>query len=80
MSMAPRIVTVTLNASIDQTASIPNFTAGEVNRVAWEQADAGGKGVNVASFLADFGYAIAVTGVLGADNQELFLRLFAKKN
>jgi 1-phosphofructokinase len=79
MSMAPRIVTVTLNASIDQTASIPNFTAGEVNRVAWEQADAGGKGVNVASFLADFGYAIAVTGVLGADNQELFLRLFAEK-
>ena len=79
MSMAPRIVTVTLNASIDQTARIPNFTAGAVNRVAWEQADAGGKGVNVASFLADFGYAIAVTGVLGADNQELFLRLFAEK-
>ena len=79
MSMAPRIVTVTLNASIDQTARIPNFTAGAVNRVAWEQADAGGKGVNVASFLADFGYAIAVTGILGADNQELFLRLFAEK-
>ena len=74
MNAAPRIVTVTLNASIDQTASIPNFTAGEVNRVAWEQSDAGGKGVNVASFLADFGYAIAVTGVLGTDNQELFLR------
>jgi 1-phosphofructokinase len=79
MSGSPRIVTVTLNASIDQTAIIPNFTAGEVNRVAWEQSDAGGKGVNVASFLADFGHAIAVTGVLGADNQELFLRLFAEK-
>jgi 1-phosphofructokinase len=79
MSTAPLIVTVTLNASIDQTASIPNFTAGEVNRVAWEQSDAGGKGVNVASFLADFGYAIAVTGVLGTDNEELFLRLFAEK-
>ena len=79
MSTAPRIVTVTLNASIDQTASIPNFASGQVNRVAWEQSDAGGKGVNVASFLADFGYAIAVTGVLGTDNQELFLRLFAEK-
>ena len=79
MSTAPRIVTVTLNASIDQTAGIPNFAAGQVNRVAWEQSDAGGKGVNVASFLADFGYAIAVTGVLGTDNQELFLRLFAEK-
>jgi 1-phosphofructokinase len=79
MNAAPRIVTVTLNASIDQTASISNFTAGEVNRVTWEQSDAGGKGVNVASFLADFGYAITVTGVLGTDNQELFLRLFAEK-
>ena len=59
MSTAPRIVTVTLNASIDQTVSIPNFTPGEVNRVTREQSDAGGKGVNVASFLADFGYAIA---------------------
>ena len=49
MSIAPRIVTVTLNASIDQTATIPDFTAGKVNRVAWEKADAGGKGVNVAS-------------------------------
>ena len=79
MSTAPRIVTVTLNASIDQTVSIPNFTPGEVNRVTREQSDAGGKGVNVASFLANFGYAIAVTGVLGTDNQELFLRLFAEK-
>ena len=38
---------------------ITNFAAGQVNRVAWEQSDADGKGVNVASFLADFGYAIA---------------------
>lgn len=79
MKAGPRIVTVTLNASIDQTAIIPNFTAGEVNRVAREQSDAGGKGVNVASFLADFGHAVAVTGVLGAGNQEPFLRLFADK-
>ena len=79
MNAGPRIVTVTLNASIDQTAIIPNFTAGEVNRVAREQSDAGGKGVNVASFLADFGHAIAISGVLGAGNQEPFLRLFADK-
>lgn len=75
----PRIVTVALNASIDQTVSIPNFAAGAVNRVASEQSDAGGKGVNVASFLADFGHPVAVTGILGSANQELFLRLFAEK-
>lgn len=80
MGAQPRIVTVALNASIDQTVSIPDFTAGRVNRVAWEQSDAGGKAVNVASFLADVGHAVAVTGVLGSDNQELFLRLFAEKS
>jgi 1-phosphofructokinase len=79
MTTAPEIVTVTLNAAIDQTASIPNFTAGEVNRVEWEQSDAGGKGVNVASFLADFGHTVAVTGLLGEDNVELFVRLFSEK-
>lgn len=80
MSKAPRIVTVSLNPAIDQTASVPGFTAGEVNRVAWEQSDAGGKGVNVASFLAHFGHQVAVTGLLGADNTELFVRLFAEKD
>jgi 1-phosphofructokinase len=80
MRARPGIVTVALNASIDQTVSIPNFIAGEVNRVAWEQSDAGGKAVNVASFLADFNHAVAVTGILGSDNQELFLHLFAEKN
>ena len=79
MTTAPRIVTVSLNAAIDQTASIPGFAAGEVNRVDWEQTDAGGKGVNVASFLADFGHPVAVTGLLGAGNTELFVRLFAEK-
>ncbi len=77
---AADIVTVTFNAAIDQTASIPNFTAGELNRVAWDQSDAGGKGVNVASFLADFGHAVGVTGLLGAANTELFVRLFAEKS
>jgi 1-phosphofructokinase len=80
MGSTAEIVTVTFNAAVDQTAGIPNFTAGEVNRVAWDQSDAGGKGVNVASFLADFGHAVGVTGLLGADNTELFVRLFAEKS
>ena len=50
-----RVVTVTLNPAIDQTLSIPGFAVGQVNRVAESRSDAGGKGVNVASFLADLG-------------------------
>ncbi|MBE9181113.1 1-phosphofructokinase [Oculatella sp. LEGE 06141] len=74
-----RITTVTLNPAIDQTLFIPKFLAGEVNRVEQEQSDPGGKGVNVASFLADFGYPITVTGFLGAENAEPFRKLFTQK-
>ncbi len=74
-----RVVTVTINPAIDQTISIPNFTAGTVNRVQTSQMDAGGKGINVASFLSDYGQPATVTGFLGVDNDEIFRRLFIQK-
>jgi len=79
MSTQTRIATLSLNPAIDQTARVPNFTAGRVNRVEWEQADAGGKGVNVASFLADAGLKATATGLLGSANTEPFVELFARK-
>src|SRR5512142_5026 len=79
MSQANRVVTVTINPAIDQTVSIANFAAGKVNRVQRYQMDAGGKGINVASFLADFGQPATVTGFLGAANDEIFRRLFEQK-
>jgi len=79
MDKENRVVTVTINPAIDQTIIIPNFTAGAVNRVQSSQMDAGGKGVNVASFLADFGQPATVTGFLGADNDGIFRRLFESK-
>jgi fructose-1-phosphate kinase PfkB-like protein len=44
------------------TITIPNFTVGAVNRVEQERSSPGGKGVNVASALADYGHHVAVTG------------------
>lgn len=79
MEQENRVVTVTINPAIDQTISIPNFTSGTVNRVQSSRMDAGGKGINVASFLADFGQPATVTGFLGADNDEIFRRLFERK-
>ena len=79
MSQENRVVTVTINPAIDQTIAIPNFTAGVVNRVQSSQLDAGGKGINVASFLSDFGQPATVTGFLGADNDDIFRRFFARK-
>jgi 1-phosphofructokinase len=79
MNQESRVVTVTINPAIDQTVAIPNFAAGAVNRVQSSQLDAGGKGINVASFLSDFGQPATVTGFLGADNDEIFRRFFARK-
>ena len=59
------VVTVTLNPAIDRTVTIRNFMAGVVNRVEQERSNPGGKGVNVASALADYGHRVAVTGFLG---------------
>jgi 1-phosphofructokinase family hexose kinase len=73
------VVTVTINPAIDQTIAIPNFAAGAVNRVQAYQMDPGGKGINVASFLSDFGQRVTVAGFLGADNDEIFRRFFARK-
>ncbi len=80
MDNSTKIATITLNPAIDQTVSIPDFQAGKVNRVKHSQSDPGGKGVNVASFLSDFGFQVAVTGFLGEENTLLFERLFVKKH
>jgi 1-phosphofructokinase family hexose kinase len=80
MTITKRVVTVSINPAIDQTLTIPNFAAGAVNRVQCAQLDAGGKGINVASFLADFGLPVTATGFLGADNDEIFARFLACKH
>ena len=72
-------VTVTLNPAIDQTVTIANFTAGAVNRVEAIRSNSGGKGVNVASNLADAGQRVAVSGFLGQENDAAFTGLFARK-
>jgi len=73
------ITTITLNPAIDQTITIDNFTAGTVNRVQTIRNDAGGKGVNVASVLADYGLHAVATGFLGKDNAAFFENFFAQK-
>lgn len=77
--MSQRIATVTLNPAIDQTIAVPNFQPNAVNRSTWRQEDAGGKGVNVASFLAAVGHQVSVTGFLGQDNAAPFEALFQQR-
>src|SRR5947208_16681879 len=74
-----KIATVTLNPAIDQTVRVDNFQPNRVNRAQALTFDASGKGVNVASFLADYGYNVAVTGYLGQENVNIFEQFFASK-
>lgn len=70
------VVTVTANPAVDQTIWIPGFRAGEVNRVVREENSPGGKGVNVAAFLNQFGLSVLATGFLGTPNAGLFEAFF----
>jgi 1-phosphofructokinase len=75
-----KILTVTLNPAIDRTIFVPGFKANTVNRVEKDYSHAGGKGVNVASLLADYGFSLCVSGFLGQDNSLIFEKLFKNKS
>ncbi|MBS1210682.1 MAG: 1-phosphofructokinase, partial [Proteobacteria bacterium] len=77
---ASRVLCVALNPAIDQTVEIAELRVGSVNRATRAQQDAGGKGVNVASCLADHGVSTAVVALLGRENPALFESLFAAKH
>ena len=77
--MTHDVVTVTANPAVDQTVWIPGFRAGEVNRVRRQEVTAGGKGVNVAAFLAAFGIETLATGFLGTSNAGLFEDFLAER-
>jgi 1-phosphofructokinase len=77
--MTNPIITVTLNPAIDQTVTLDELRPGAVHRARSVRFDAGGKGVNVASCLADWGLPVIATGILGDANDIAFRTLFTAK-
>ena len=59
------IVTVTLNAAMDRTLSVPNLQPGHRHRASMGFASAGGKGINVARALKRLGVPVVCTGLAG---------------
>ncbi|GJD88065.1 Tagatose-6-phosphate kinase [Methylobacterium hispanicum] len=76
--MSP-ILTLTLNPAIDQTVRLDALVPGSVHRARAVRSHAGGKGVNVALCLADWGLPVAASGVLGSDNAAPFAQLMAER-
>ena len=59
------IVTVTLNAAIDRTLTVPNFQLGHRHRASQGLTLAGGKGINVARALKRLDMPVVATGLAG---------------
>jgi 1-phosphofructokinase/tagatose 6-phosphate kinase len=59
------IVTVTLNAGLDRTLTVPNFQPGQRHRASQGLTLAGGKGINIARALKRLGVPVIATGLAG---------------
>ena len=59
------IVTVTLNAALDRTVTVPNFQVGNRSRATSSLRQPGGKGVNVARALKRMNQPVIATGLAG---------------
>src|SRR5947209_13029984 len=62
---AKMIITVTLNAALDKTLEVPNFTPGRRHRTVDQITMPGGKGVNIARALKRLGQPVIATGLAG---------------
>ncbi len=59
------IITVTLNAALDKTLEVPNFTPGHRHRTVDQTTMPGGKGVNIARAIKRLGQPVIATGLAG---------------
>jgi 1-phosphofructokinase family hexose kinase len=59
------IITVTLNAALDKTLEVPNFTQGRRHRTVDQTTMPGGKGVNIARAIKRLGQPVIATGLAG---------------
>jgi 1-phosphofructokinase/tagatose 6-phosphate kinase len=59
------IITVTLNAAMDKSLSVPSLRLGRRHRTVERRTLAGGKGVNIARMLKTLGQPVIATGLAG---------------
>jgi 1-phosphofructokinase family hexose kinase len=59
------IVTVTMNAALDRTLTVPNFQPGQRHRASGWLMLAGGKGINIARALKRMDVPVVATGLAG---------------
>lgn len=70
--MQKKIITVTLNTSVDLTIYVPALTDNSVVDASDTAIVAGGKGINVARVLGILGEPVIALGLVGRESAELF--------
>jgi 1-phosphofructokinase len=71
------IATVTLNPAIDKSLMVPRFEVGKTNRGEVRRTDAGGKGINVAKAVKQFGAEVCALGFVAGSNGHFILEALA---
>lgn len=72
--MNSSVVTVTLNPALDKTVTIHGLQFGGLNRVQQMRLDPGGKGINVAKVLNQFGVSVTATGFIAGSQGRFLLK------
>jgi 1-phosphofructokinase len=76
--LSGKIVAITLNPSIDKTIAIDHLVPYGLNRVKNYRLDPGGKGINVARVLKNFGANVIVSGLNAGENGKLLMKFLEK--
>lgn len=71
--MNEKVIAVTLNPSIDKTINIEHLIPYGLNRAINSRTDPGGKGVNVAKVLKNFGVDVTVCGLIAGNQGKVLL-------
>ncbi|WOC32844.1 1-phosphofructokinase [Caproicibacterium argilliputei] len=76
--MGQRVLTVTLNPSLDCTVTVNALQVAALNRVVRAETDPGGKGINVARVLRHFGADVLATGFVAGDTGRQLLHFLER--
>lgn len=74
------IITVTANAAVDKTLTVPNFQTGFRHRASESLSLPGGKGVNVARAIKALGQPVIATGLVGGRAGQQIVEGLAREN
>jgi 1-phosphofructokinase/tagatose 6-phosphate kinase len=74
------IITVTPNAAVDKTLTVPNFQTAYRHRASESLTLPGGKGVNIARALKTLGEPVVVTGLVGGRAGQLIVEGLQREN